>query len=122
MITTTRERLHSPNFHRFLILLWMVVLLTGSTSSTGFFNQVTAALDLTIVAAGDWGCTANTRDTVSNIKNSSANLVLALGDYSYSDTPSCWLNIVKPINSITKIFSRSPETLLDTGLESLPQA
>jgi Icc-related predicted phosphoesterase len=117
-MTTTRERLHSPNFHRFLILLWMVVLLTGSTSNTGFFNQVTAALDLTIVAAGDWGCTANTRDTVANIKNSSANLVLALGDYSYSDTPSCWLNIVKPINSITRINIGNHDDLNATLLRS----
>ena len=45
----------------------------------------------------------NTRDTVANIKNSSAKLVLALGDYSYSNTPACWLNIVKPIKAITKI-------------------
>jgi Calcineurin-like phosphoesterase len=40
---------------------------------------------------------------VANIKNLSPNLVLALGDYSYSTTPICWLNIVKPIISITKI-------------------
>jgi len=96
----------------------MVVLLTGSTSNTSFFNHVTAASDLTIVAAGDWGCTANTRDTVANIKNSSANLVLALGDYSYSDTPSCWLNLVKPINSITRINIGNHDDLNATLLRS----
>ena len=85
-------------------MLWIGVLLTGSISiDTGFYDPVIAASDLSIVAAGDWGCTENTRDTVSNIKNSSANLVLALGDYSYSYTPTCWLNIVKPIKSITRI-------------------
>lgn len=52
-MTTTRERLHSPNFHKFLILLWVAVLLTGTASNIGFFNHVTAASDLTIVAAGD---------------------------------------------------------------------
>lgn len=103
MMTTTRERLHSPNFHKFLILLWVAVLLTGTASNIGFFNHVSAASDLTIVAAGDWGCTENTRDTVANIKNLNPNLVLALGDYSYSYTSACWLNIVNPINSIAKI-------------------
>jgi hypothetical protein len=58
----------------------MAVLLTGSISNTGLFEQVIAASAVSIVAAGDWGCTENTRDTVANIKNLSPNLVLALGD------------------------------------------
>jgi len=37
MMTITREILHFPNFRKSLILLWMAVLLTGSTSNTGFF-------------------------------------------------------------------------------------
>ena len=104
MITIVHVILNLLNINTALIVLWIGVLLTGSISiDTGFYDPVIAASDLSIVAAGDWGCTENTRDTVSNIKNSSANLVLALGDYSYSYTPTCWLNIVKPIKSITRI-------------------
>jgi hypothetical protein len=43
----------------------MGVLLTGSISNTGFFEQVIAASAVSIVATGDWGCTENTRDTVA---------------------------------------------------------
>ena len=104
MITIVHVILNLLNINTALIVLWIGVLLTGSISiDTGFYDPVIATSDLSIVAAGDWGCTENTRDTVSNIKNSSANLVLALGDYSYSYTPTCWLNIVKPIKSITRI-------------------
>jgi hypothetical protein len=106
MSAITREKSyfsHSCSFLKSSSLIAMAVLLTGSISNTGFFEQVTAASVVSIVAAGDWGCTENTRDTVANIKNLSPNLVLALGDYSYSNTPTCWLNIVKPIKSITRI-------------------
>ena len=30
-------------------------------------------------------------------------MVLALGDYSYSSTATCWFNIIDPIGSITRI-------------------
>ena len=80
----------------------MAVLLTGSISNTSFLSKSSQHPWLALLT-GDWGCTQNTRDTVANIKNLNPNLVLALGDYSYSYTSACWLNIVKPINSITKI-------------------
>ena len=106
MSTIARKKLyfpHSRSFHKSSCLIAMGVLLTGSINNIGFFEPVMAASVVSIVAVGDWGCTENTRDTVANIKNLSPNLVLALGDYSYSYTPACWFDIVKPINSITKI-------------------
>ena len=30
-------------------------------------------------------------------------LLLALGDFSYEKTATCWLNLIKPVDSITKI-------------------
>ncbi len=42
-----------------------------------------AAADFGIATVGDWGCSSNTQQTVSNIKNKNPQLVLALGDYSY---------------------------------------
>jgi hypothetical protein len=52
---------------------------------------------------GDWGCTSNTRATVSGMVNRGIELNLGLGDYSYQSSAQCWLDIIKPIDSKTKI-------------------
>jgi len=54
-------------------------------------------------AAGDWGCNSNTGKTVSLIKGKSPSYVAALGDYSYVNTATCWLNYISSIKSKTKI-------------------
>ncbi|HEX2409175.1 MAG TPA: metallophosphoesterase, partial [Nitrososphaeraceae archaeon] len=54
-------------------------------------------------AAGDWACTSKTKDTVKNIIDHDAELVLALGDLSYDSGAKCWLKIIKPIAEKTKI-------------------
>ncbi|HEX5892926.1 MAG TPA: metallophosphoesterase, partial [Nitrososphaeraceae archaeon] len=60
--------------------------------------------DFNFGAAGDWGCTDHTEDTVNNILEKDPELVLALGDYAYGgDSVDCWLEIIKPIDGITKI-------------------
>ena len=61
------------------------------------------ATEFTISTVGDFGCNSNTKKTVSNIKDNSADLVLALGDYSYQPSAKCWFDIIKPIDSKTKI-------------------
>jgi len=59
--------------------------------------------DSNIDAVGDWGCNANTDTTVDKINARNPELVLALGDYSYQNTSTCWFNAIQPIDSITKI-------------------
>jgi predicted phosphodiesterase len=55
-------------------------------------------------AAGDWGCNSNTAKTVGNIRSHNRpELVFALGDYSYTSTATCWLNIIDAIKSRTRI-------------------
>jgi hypothetical protein len=54
-------------------------------------------------AAGDWGCTDDTTNTVNNILDKNPQLVLGLGDFSYEDSADCWLDITKPIDNIMKI-------------------
>ncbi len=55
-------------------------------------------------AAGDWGCSSNTKSTVTNIRShNSPERVFAIGDYSYTSTPTCWLDIIDPIKSRTRI-------------------
>jgi predicted phosphodiesterase len=68
-----------------------------------FLQKVLAASDTHIVAAGDWGCSSNTEKTVNNAKSMNPQLLLALGDYSYEKTSTCWLDLIKPVDSITKI-------------------
>ena len=56
-----------------------------------------------IVAVGDWDCTGETEDTVENIIDQDPELVLALGDFSYSGDADCWFDIIEPITDKTKI-------------------
>ena len=46
---------------------------------------------------GDWDCTGETEDTVDNIVEQDPELVLALGDFSYSGDADCWLEMIEPI-------------------------
>ena len=56
-----------------------------------------------IVAVGDWDCTSETEDTVDNIIKQDPEVVLALGDFSYSGDADCWFDIIEPIADKTKI-------------------
>src|SRR5918994_616057 len=67
---------------------------TKSSNSIGGFN---------FAAAGDWACTSKAKDTVKNIIDHDAELILALGDFSYDSSAKCWLKIIKPIAEKTKI-------------------
>ena len=62
-----------------------------------------APSDFNFAAAGDWGCTDDTTETVNNIIDKNPELVLGLGDYSYEDSADCWLDIIQPIDNIMKI-------------------
>jgi hypothetical protein len=56
-----------------------------------------------IVAVGDWDCTGETEDTVDNILAQDPELVLAIGDFSYSGDADCWFDLIEPIVDKTKI-------------------
>ena len=76
-------------------LLIFEILTTYDSNSAFAFN---------FGAAGDWGCNSNTQKTLDNIRgHSSPERILALGDYSYVSTATCWLNIINPVKSITRI-------------------
>ena len=55
------------------------------------------------VSVGDWDCTEETDKTVENILKRDPNLIIALGDYSYSNSGKCWIDKIKPIESLVKI-------------------
>ena len=71
-------------------------------------------------AAGDWGCNSNTQSTVSNIRShgNGPEFVFGIGDYSYTSTPTCWLNIIDPIKSKTRIAIGNHEDDSSEGFSS----
>jgi len=48
-------------------------------------------------AAGDFGCSTNTKNTVENMQSKEPEIVLALGDLSYHSTADCWFDMMSPI-------------------------
>ena len=81
----------------------LLLLLTMVAYAPPFLQKVLAATDTHFAAAGDWGCSSNTEKTVNNVKSKNPQLLLGLGDYSYEKTPTCWLDLIKPVDSITKV-------------------
>jgi hypothetical protein len=100
------------------LVISLSLLLVLVTYTPQFLQKVLAASDTSIVAAGDWGCSDNTEKTVQNVKNLNPQLLLALGDFSYDKTSTCWLNIMKPLESITKISIGNHEVESDSLLNS----
>ena len=96
---------NTQNVHIKLVLsvVLLLLLLNMISYAPPFLQKVLAASSTHIVAAGDWGCSGNTEKTVNNVKNMNPGLLLALGDYSYEKTSTCWLDLIKPVDSITKI-------------------
>jgi K319L-like, PKD domain/Bacterial Ig domain/Calcineurin-like phosphoesterase len=102
----------SPGIHsrsiRQYIFYTTVVLLTYYAFSQNipfeWYQGVSAAIsDFNFGTAGDWGCSSNTQATVNNINGRNPERVLALGDYSYQPTATCWLNTIQPIDGVTRI-------------------
>jgi len=92
------------NVHaRLLFSAVILLLLAVVIYSSPFLQKGLAASGTHIVAAGDWGCSKNTEKTVKLAQSMNPQLLLALGDYSYEKTATCWLNLIKPVESITKI-------------------
>ena len=90
--------------HAKLFLSIFSLLLLGIVTYSGtFMKESYAASGTHIVAAGDWGCSKNTEETVKLAQSMNPQLLLALGDYSYEKTATCWLDLIKPVDSITKI-------------------
>lgn len=93
---------YSYAIRSFAVASLTAAMLTLNISITTF--QPTFALaDFNIDAVGDWGCNSNTKNTVKGIQGKSPEQILALGDYSYQPTATCWLNTVSPIKSKTHI-------------------
>ena len=86
------------------MLLVIVNAISIHDRSNYAYATTTTLPGFNFAAAGDWGCTDDTTDTVNNIIDKSPELVLGLGDYPYDeDSADCWLDIIQPIDNIMKI-------------------
>jgi len=91
--------------------LLLSVLFTSMQANSAF-------ADPNFGAAGDYGCNSNTQKTLSNIKShTTVERHLALGDYSYQSTGTCWLNMIDSSNlkSRTRITIGNHEDDSDEG-------
>ena len=83
--------------------LLSIILFSSIFSGSALYNSLQSAHAINISAAGDWGCSSNTKDSAKNIINKKPELVLGLGDYSYQKTAKCWFKIIKPFDKVTQI-------------------
>jgi calcineurin-like phosphoesterase family protein len=98
----------------FLLIIVAAMVILSSTSIEGVTTEdhfvyaspsnTSTLPGFNFAAAGDWGCTSHTTDTVNNIVDKNPELILGLGDYEYyGDDADCWLEIVEPIDDKMKI-------------------
>jgi hypothetical protein len=99
----------------FLLIIVAMVILSVSIKEIAIGNHsvyasissshssTTILPDFNFAAVGEWGCGINARNTLNNILDINPELVIALGDYSYTTLADCWLNIINPIDEKMKI-------------------
>ena len=77
----------------------MIFLMVVSGNLLPYFSNAFAFSDINFVAVGDFSCPVNSSSnpakTINNIKSRNPERVLGLGDYSYGDTATCWINTIK---------------------------
>jgi hypothetical protein len=56
------------------------------------------------------------------LENQVPERILALGDYSYQSNATCWLNIINPVKSITRITIGNHEDDSDEGFSQYMSA
>jgi predicted phosphodiesterase len=88
-------------------LAFLAVLISLSLQKINFeehfSDSASARPNFNFAVLGDWGCTMATRNNLDLILDKNPVLVLGLGDYSYSNTANCWLNLISPIRNKTAI-------------------
>ena len=97
-----------------ILLSFTVIVHTSSTLIAHAQNGNTSVIlpDFNFAAAGDWGCSSNTNNTVRSMQSRNPELILGLGDYSYENTRTadCWLQMVDPIDEKMKIVIGSHDS------------
>jgi predicted phosphodiesterase len=93
---------------RFTALVFLLLACFFQVLSA-YSDEINGA-DFNFVAAGDWGCGHDALNTFSMKKSMEPELYLGLGDYSYTDSANCWINIVKSVGKDFKIALGNHDT------------
>jgi hypothetical protein len=96
-----------------ILLLSLIVLAYTASTQIAHAQANSTAIsfpDFNFAAAGDWGCSSNTNNTIHSMQSKNPELVLGLGDYSYKNTAGCWLQMIDPIDEKMKIIIGSHES------------
>jgi len=113
-INKSKESLSTGNIEAAIANLTQAVELMAPINEENYYD---------IAAVGDWGCTENTDKTVENILKLNPDLVIGLGDYSYSNALKCWIQKIKPIEDRIKLVLGNHENVGNypglSALESL---
>src|SRR5918997_3129590 len=76
----------------------------ATTTTTSVTSALPDIINFNFAAAGDWGCTSRTTDTLNNIVDKNPELVLGFGVYAYyGRNANCWFDDIRPIDNIMKI-------------------
>lgn len=95
----------------------LLILVPFSNLSSLWIHPAHPLSDFNFDAVGDWGCNSNTQSTVNNIKGKNPERIIALGDYSYQPTATCWINAINSIKSVTRINIGNHENDASEGYE-----
>jgi hypothetical protein len=91
------------------LALALLILVPFSNLSSLWIHPAHALSVFNFDAVGDWGCNSNTQSTVKA-------KILALGDYSYQPTATCWINAINSIKSVTRINIGNHENDASEGM------
>ena len=72
--------------------------------------------DFNFATAGDFGCDANAKETIASMTKKAPELVIALGDLSYSKTADCWFGAVESLDNNGRLKISVGEHDLDHSL------
>ncbi|MDX1373029.1 MAG: metallophosphoesterase, partial [Nitrososphaeraceae archaeon] len=72
--------------------------------------------DFNIIAISDVGCSLRAQENIKNIEDKDPELFLVVGDLSYKETPDCWFDMTKSLDSKTKIAIGNHDAYEEVGI------
>ncbi|HEX7257667.1 MAG TPA: metallophosphoesterase [Nitrososphaeraceae archaeon] len=85
-----------------------------TTNSFASHNQIDDK-GFNIITTADVGCSWRAQENIKNIEKLDPELFLVAGDLSYENTPDCWLDMTKSLDSKTKIAIGNHDDYEDEG-------
>jgi 3',5'-cyclic AMP phosphodiesterase CpdA len=72
--------------------------------------------EFNIIATADVGCSIRAQENIKNIEKLQPELFLVAGDLSYEETPDCWFDMTKSLDSKTKVTIGNHDDYEEEGL------